>query len=96
MDADGYLFQYVQKNIPAPESGRAVSEPAGLLRGHLGVGSGWLGMIFSGAAPDAPHQRCFDFPRHGAYRRAIAEKNPRPEDRDGEYAGRAEVNYLSP
>ena len=85
MDADGYLFQYVcsKKEYPAPESGRAVSEPAGLLRGHLGVGSGWLGMIFPGAAPDAPRQRCFDIPLHGAYRRAIAEKIPAPETGTG-------------
>jgi len=77
----------LKKEYPAPESGRAVSEPAGLLRGHLGVGSGWLGMIFSGAAPDAPRQRRFDIPRHGAYRRAKIEKNPRPGDRDGGVLG---------
>ena len=51
------------------------------------VGSGWLGMIFSGAAPDAPRQRCFDIPRHGAYRRAEIEKIPAPETGTGGVLG---------
>lgn len=44
-------------------------------------------IVFPGAAPDAPHQRCFDIPRHGAYRRAIAGKIPAPVDRDGGVLG---------